>query len=63
MKKDYWIKDAINPKNRGLLHKLLKVSKDKKIPKVKLMRAAKGNSPTAKRARLALTLRKFRKKG
>lgn len=54
-----WIAGAINPAHRGMLHKSLGVPEGKKIPVAKLESAAKGNSPTAKRARLAITLRKF----
>jgi hypothetical protein len=56
-----WIQGAI--KNPGALTK--KLGKSKKtgtIPVSKLQKAAKGKGVTAKRARLALTLRKMGKK-
>ncbi len=47
-------------KKPGALHKQMHVAQGKKIPKAKLEAAAKkGNSKEAKRARLALTLRKI----
>lgn len=52
-----WIQSAI--KNPGALHRELGIAEDKKIPIGKLKIAAKGDSKLAKRARLALTLRKF----
>lgn len=54
-----WIAGAINPAHKGLLHRELGVPQGKPIPASKERAAAKGNSPTAKRARLALTLRKL----
>ena len=60
---DNWIKDAI--KKKGSLRKTLKVKKGEKIPVAKLKKAAagKGVGPkTEKRAELALTLGKVRKK-
>ncbi len=51
-------------KKPGALHKDLHVPEGEKIPKAKLEAAAKkGNTKTAKRARLALTLKKLHKKG
>ncbi len=55
----HWIAGAINPAHKGLLHSTLHVPQGEKIPAGKLKQAAKGNSPTAKRARLAMTLRGF----
>lgn len=55
-----WIKGAI--KHPGALHKELGVPKDKKIPKKKLDAAAKKPGVEGKRARLAETLSKMRKK-
>lgn len=55
-----WIQKVI--KHPGALHKQMKVPMGKKIPEKKLMAAAKGNSTMAKRARLAITLRKMRSK-
>lgn len=55
-----WIQKAI--KKPGSLRKTLGVKAGKTIPVAKLRKAAKGNGVTAKRARLALTLRKMRKK-
>tara|TARA_B100001287_G_C22578952_1_gene480009 strand:- start:127 stop:312 length:186 start_codon:yes stop_codon:yes gene_type:complete len=58
-KKKNWIKDAI--KKPGALRKSLKVKKGQKIPKKKLQAAAKKKGKLGQRARLALTLRKFKK--
>lgn len=55
-----WIQKAI--KHKGALRKTLGAKKGKKIPVSKLKKAAKGNSKTAKRARLALTLKKLHKR-
>lgn len=56
----FWIKKAI--KKPGALHKQLGVSKDKKIPVSTLKKASHAGGKEGKRARLALTLRKLRKK-
>jgi hypothetical protein len=53
-------------KNPGALRKTLGAKKGKNIPAKKLAKAAKGSGVTAKRARLAQTLKKLsrrRKKG
>jgi len=55
-----WIQKAI--KKPGSLRKTLKVKKGKKIPAKKLAAAAKKKGVTGKRARLAMTLKKLRKK-
>jgi hypothetical protein len=56
-----WIQGAI--KHKGALRKSMKVKEGKNIPKAKLEKAAhQGNTKKAKRARLALTLAKLRKK-
>ena len=58
--KKKWIQKAI--KKGGALRKSLKVKKGKTIPVKKLQKAAKkGGTKTARRARLALTLRKLGK--
>ena len=55
-----WIKDAINPSNKGALHRSLHVPKGQKIPLDKLHKAEHSKSPTLrKRAQLAETLRGF----
>lgn len=55
-----WIQGAINPNNKGALHKSLGVPEGKKIPLSKLHRAEHSKSPTLrKRAKLAETLRSF----
>jgi len=57
-----WIQKAVS-KNPGALRKSLKAKKGKTIPVSKLRKAAKSkNTKLARRARLALTLRKMRKK-
>ena len=57
-KKNFWIKNAI--KKPGQLHEDLGVPQGKKIPKGKIAAAAK-KGKTGQRARLAMTLAKFRK--
>lgn len=60
MAKKNWIQDAI--KKPGALHEELHVPKGKKIPKKKLKAAEKKGGKLGKRARLAETLSKLRKK-
>jgi len=60
MAKDKWIQGAI--KHKGALHKELGVPEGKKIPAKKLNEAAKKGGVEGKRARLAKTLKKLRKK-
>ncbi len=56
-----WIQGAI--KHGGALRKALKVKKGEKIPKNELEKAAHSKNPLlAKRARLAETLAKLRKR-
>ena len=56
-----WIQEAI--KHPGALHEELKVPEGKKIPTAKLKKAEHSKNPTlARRARLAETLGKLRKK-
>jgi len=59
-KKKNWIKGAI--KKPGALRKTLGVKKGKKIPAKKLRAAAKKKGKTGRRARLAMTLKKMRRK-
>ncbi len=59
-KKKNWIADAI--KKPGALREELHVKKGKKIPKAKLKKAEKAGGKLGKRARLAETLGKLRKK-
>ncbi|MBI2774439.1 hypothetical protein HYX58_00315 [Candidatus Dependentiae bacterium] len=59
-KKKLWIADAI--KKPGSLRKELNEKKGKKIPSKKLKAAAKKKGIVGKRARLAQTLSKLRKK-
>lgn len=54
-----WIKDAI--KKPGALKKSLGVKKGEKIPAGKLAKAAKAPGKTGQRARLAQTLKGFKK--
>jgi len=56
-----WIQDAINPANKGKLHKALGVKPGEKIPKGKLAEAAIKKGATGARARLAMTLAGFNK--
>ena len=55
-----WIQKAI--KKPGALHKELGIKKGKKIPKKTLVKASKAKGKEGKRARLAITLGKLRKK-
>lgn len=60
MAKEKWIQSAI--KKPGALHKDLGVPKGKKIPEAKLEKAEHSKNPKiAKRARLAETLKGFKK--
>jgi len=52
-----WIAGAI--KHPGALHRDLGVKQGQKIPVSRIMAAARGKGKTARRARLALTLRKM----
>ena len=54
-----WIKGAI--KHPGALHKELGVPEGKKIPEKKIAAAAKKGGKEGKRARLAETLKGFKK--
>lgn len=54
-----WIKGAI--KHPGALHEQLGVPKGKKIPEAKLAKAAKAPGKLGQRARLAETLKGFKK--
>lgn len=58
-KKKHWIADAT--KNKGALHRALGVPEDEPIPVKKLRKAAAGDGVNARRAQLALTLRKMHK--
>lgn len=55
-----WIQEAI--KKPGALREELHIKKGKKIPKTKLKVAAKKGGKEGKRANLAITLGKLRKK-
>jgi len=60
-KKNNWIKGAIQ--HPGALHEQLGVPEGKKIPKAKIKKAEHSKNPTLrKRAQLAETLGKLRKK-
>lgn len=60
MAKEKWIKGAI--KHKGALRETLGVKKGEKIPAAKLKKAEHSKNPkTAKRARLAETLKKMHK--
>jgi hypothetical protein len=59
--KKKWIQKAI--KHKGALHKALDVKEGEKIPAKKMAKAMKSKNPTMKkRAMLAKTLSKMRKK-
>lgn len=55
-----WIVGAVGKK--GALHKEMGVPQDKKIPAGKLAKAAKAGGKLGQRARLAETLKGFKKK-
>ena len=56
-----WIQKAINPENKGSLHRALGVPLDKKIPEKKLEKAEHSrNSTIRKEADLAKTLKGFK---
>jgi hypothetical protein len=55
-----WIAGAT--KNKGALHRALGVPEGKKIPSGKLANAAKASGKLGKEARLAETLKGFKKK-
>jgi len=58
-----WIQEAIKPSSKGALRKSLGVKKGHKIPEEMLEKASKSKNPTTrKRADLAITLKKIRKK-
>lgn len=59
MAKRKWIAGAINPKNKGALHKELGVPQGKKIPASKLKAAAKKGGKVGRRARFAEELEGF----
>jgi len=60
MAKEKWIQEAI--KHKGALHKTLHFPEGKKIPESKLKKAEHSKNPTtAKRARLAETLKGLHK--
>jgi len=58
--KKRWIQGAI--KEKGALRRQMGVKKGQKIPVSKLKKAAKAKGKLGRRARLAITLRKLRKK-
>ena len=56
-----WIQKAINPENKGALHRALGVSEGKKIPEKKLEKAEHSRNNTIKKeADLAKTLKSFK---
>ena len=56
-----WIQDAINPENKGKLHRALGVKPGETIPKAKIAQAAKKKGALGARARLAMTLASMNK--
>lgn len=57
-----WIQKAIPKSHRGRLHDDLGVPQGQTIPLSRIYAAAKGKGVVGRRARLALTLRKLRKR-
>lgn len=62
MAKPKWIQEAINIQHRGALRKQLGAKEGKPIPAGKLAKAAKAPGKLGQRARLAETLKGFKKK-
>jgi len=60
--KKKWIQNAIKPSKKGALHKQLGVPQGQTIPAGKLAAAAKKGGKVGQRARLAMTLKKLKKK-
>jgi len=56
-----WIQKALGPNSKGKLHKKLGVKSGEKIPLKKLNIASKSKGILGKEARLAKTLRTFKK--
>lgn len=64
MASNKWIQGAINPSDRGTLHKALGVPAGKKISGKMLAKAVNSkNAKVRKEAVLARTLKSFKKKG
>ena len=61
-RKKSWIRGAFRKHKRGALHKQLGIPVGEKIPLRRLESAAKKPGLLGKRARLALNLRKIRRK-
>ena len=61
-RKKRWIGRAVKRKRRGALHRQLGIPARKKIPVSLLRRAARAIGKLGRRARLALTLRRFGKR-
>jgi hypothetical protein len=61
--KKRWIQDAIDPSKKGALRKAMGTKKGENIPAGKLAKAAEKKGITGQRARLAETLKGFKKKG
>lgn len=57
-----WIQKALPPSSKGKLHRKLGVPMGKKIPAKKLASAAKKGGTIGKEAKLAQTLKGFKKK-
>ncbi len=59
--KKKWIQEALGPSSKGKLHKKLGVPEGKKIPESKIKSAEKKGGKVGKEARLAETLKSFKK--
>jgi hypothetical protein len=57
-----WIQKALPKSSKGKLHRKLGVPEGEKIPAKKLNKAAKKGGAEGKEARLAKTLKSFKKK-
>lgn len=58
--KKNWIAGAVNPKNKGALHRDLGVPIGTPIPATKLAAAARKGGVVGRRARLAQTLKRLK---
>ena len=56
-----WIQGAINPANKGALHRELNIPEGQTIPAMKLNKAAQAGGVEGKRAQLAKTLKGLNK--
>ena len=56
----YWMAKAFPKKTKGALHRQLGIAQGKKIPRARLLAAARKGGKMGRRARLAITASKFK---